>query len=85
MNIDPKDAERGLYPKFRVRVERADGRSGPGEKHHTCEYFVLDLDHDPHAYEAIRAYIASCRRQFPKLADDLVAKLMEKSFGGINK
>ena len=39
--------ERGLYEKF--AVERTDGKSKIGEKHEGCEYFVLDLTHDPHA------------------------------------
>jgi hypothetical protein len=74
-NIDPKDAARGLYQKF--TVIRNDGRSAPGEKHERCAYFVLDLDHDPFAYEAIRTYAQNCRKKYPALADDLVTKLIE--------
>ena len=48
------DKRRGLYEKFEVR--RTDGRDRPGEKHHGCRYFVLDLDHDPLAYPALVAY-----------------------------
>ncbi len=69
MNVDHRDATRGLYGKF--RVERVDGRSAPGEKHDGCDYFVLDLDHDPHSWPALKAYIESCREEFPVLADDL--------------
>lgn len=69
------DRNRGLYGKF--YVERTDGKSAPGEKHHECEYFVLDLHHDKHAVAAIRAYVLSCRKEFPALADDLIDKIAE--------
>lgn len=63
---------RGLYGKF--RVERTDGQSEPGEKHEGCEYFVLDLSHDPFAYQAIIAYSHRCCVEYPELASDLLAK-----------
>lgn len=63
-------AEPGLYGKF--RVERTDGKSAPGEKHDGCEYFVLDLTHDPFALPAIRAYAQACRVDHPDLSRDLV-------------
>ena len=72
-NVDHKDPPGGLYGKF--KVERADGRSAAGEKHDGCDYFVLDLDHDPHALPALRAYERSCRIAFPALARDLEIKL----------
>lgn len=74
------DPTRGLYGKF--YVERTDGRDLPGEKHHGCEYFILDLDHDKHAVAALRGYILSCRKEYPLLADDLSDKVaaMEKRF-----
>lgn len=62
----------GLYEKF--KVERTDGQSEPGEKHHGCEYFVLDLDHDPHAIPALKAYAESCLDDYPQLAHDLKMK-----------
>ncbi|WP_300009626.1 MazG-like family protein [uncultured Roseobacter sp.] len=67
----PDDEKRGLYSKF--KVERTDGRSAPGEKHHDCEYFVLDMDHDEHARAAIEAYVKSLEdaEQYPGLAADL--------------
>lgn len=68
------DAERGLYEKY--RVARTDGSSAPGQKHHGCEYFVLDLDHDPHALPALRAYAMSCAKSFPTLAADLSKKVL---------
>jgi hypothetical protein len=63
------DADRGLYKKF--DVQRTDGRDAPGEMHDGCRYFVLDLDHDPHARHALRAYAESCRDTEPALASDL--------------
>lgn len=71
------DKTRGLYSKFRVR--RADGTSEPGKKHYGCEYFVLDLDHDKHALAALAAYEASCREEFPLLAEDLRVLLNRKA------
>lgn len=60
---------RGLYAKF--RVERADGKSAPGQKHDGCRYFVLDLDHDPFSVAAVTAYADACRATHPGLARDL--------------
>jgi hypothetical protein len=59
------DRKRGFYNKF--HVHRVDG----SPKHEGCEYFVLDLDHDKHAYAALRAYADSCRAEYPLLAADL--------------
>lgn len=64
-----KDTERGVYLKY--HVERLDGRSDPGEKHENCFYFVLDVDHDPHALPALEAYADSCKKSNPKLSRDL--------------
>lgn len=60
----------GLYDKYEVR--RTDGKSAPGEKHHGCRHFVLDLAHDPFAVPAISAYRAACEDKHPKLAADLL-------------
>lgn len=67
------DPTRGLYRKF--WVERTDGQSEAGRKHDGCDYFVLDLTHDPHAQPALAAYIASCEAEYPLLAADLREKL----------
>ena len=66
------DKTKGLYGKF--IVQRADGSDQHGGKHHGCEYFVLDLSHDKHAYMALRAYANSCREEYPLLAADLLEK-----------
>lgn len=63
------DRSQGLYNKF--RVERTDGSSEPGGKHHECEYFVLDVTHDPFAKAALKAYQEACRDEYPLLARDL--------------
>ncbi len=70
-STDGADEERGLYNKY--HVERLNDPTG---KHKDCEYFILDLVHDKHAYAALRAYILSCRKEFPQLADDLSDKCM---------
>ncbi len=60
---------RGLYNKF--HVSRVDSRSEPGEKHHLCQCFVLDLDHDEYAIPALKAYAKACEEKYPLLAKDL--------------
>lgn len=72
-NLDDKDSNSGLYRKF--EVTRVDGSSAPGGRHHGCQYFVLDVTHDPHAVPALRAYIASCAGEYPLLAEDLTSLL----------
>lgn len=62
------DKDRGVYNKY--IVERVDGRHHKGEKHEGCKYFVLDLDHDPHAKAAMLAYADSCQAEYPLLAHD---------------
>lgn len=59
----------GIYGKF--TVTRNDGKSAPGEKHERCEYFVLDISHDPFAIPALKAYADACRESYPALARDL--------------
>lgn len=72
------DKTRGLYNKFQIR--RIDGSSDPGGKHDGCDYFVLDLTHDPHAKAALLAYAKSCKSDYPLLAHDLRVKaLLEPS------
>lgn len=61
------DEKRGLYRKYDVK--RTDGSSGPGGKHEHCAYFVLDLEHDPFAIPALRAYAEAARDT--GLADDV--------------
>lgn len=73
------DKLRGIYNKF--SVERTDGSDQRGGKHEGCEYFVLDLDHDPHAMAAIKAYADSCRVDYPMLADDLMDLARTSDFG----
>lgn len=74
------DRTRGIYHKF--VVSRTDGTSAPGGKHDGCFYFVLDLNHDPHARAALAAYMKSCEAEYPLLAADLRAQLYTCAFGG---
>lgn len=67
------DKNRGLYGKY--SVQRTDGQDQPNCKHHLCSLFVLDVTHDKHAIPAIRAYIDSCRKEYPELAIDLMQLL----------
>lgn len=59
----------GVYQKF--IVERVDGSTQPGGKHEHCKFYVLDLDHDVHALNALSAYADSCELEYPTLAKDL--------------
>ena len=68
--------QEGLKRKY--KVERLDGKDALGEKHHGCQYFVLDLDHDPHAIPALRAYAKSCQESHPQLSHDLRVFLGDK-------
>lgn len=61
--------ERGFFRKY--AISRTDGSSAPGGKHENCTYFVLDLNHDPHAIPALRAYAKSCKKTHPQLSLDL--------------
>lgn len=69
------DHARGLYAKFNVM--RTDGSSNPGGRHDGCQYFVLDLDHDPHARTALAAYaVAAQAAGYEQLAADLRTKYL---------
>lgn len=67
-----QEEQQGLYRKFEVR--RVDGSDKPGGKHDGCAYFVLDIDHDPHAPAALSAYAAACEASHRQLAADLRQK-----------
>lgn len=60
---------RGLYGKF--QMQRVDSRDASGEKHDGCEFFVLDLTHDPYAIPVVEAYADACEEAYPVLAADL--------------
>jgi len=64
---------RGLYHKF--NISRTDGSSVPGAKHADCDYFVLDITHDPFAIPALKAYADACQENYPALALDLYTKV----------
>ncbi len=78
------DKTRGLYDKF--TVTRTDGQSEPGQKHDGCQYFVLDVTHDPFADETLQTYANVCRREYPLLAKDIttmrLAAGLERSRAG---
>ena len=65
----------GIYNKF--IVTRTDGKSEAGQKHDGCDYFVLDMTHDPHAIAALAAYADSCEAEYPQLARDLRFKVVD--------
>lgn len=63
------DTQRGLYGKYRVTRVNEDGTPKPG--HENRSYFVLDVEHDPHASAALEAYAKSCAVNYPALSNDL--------------
>lgn len=63
------DKDQGIYEKF--TVIRNDGKSEPGQKHFGCQYFVLDITHDPFAKAALLAYADACEDEYPLLAQDI--------------
>lgn len=67
-----QDMARGLYRKFDVRRVDADAQA----RHGDCDYFVLDIDHDPLALVALTAYADAARAAgYVTLSDDLLAKI----------
>lgn len=63
-----------IYRKF--NVSRTDGRDKRGGKHDSCDYFVLDVTHDPHALPALQAYADACEETHPLLAEDIRERLI---------
>lgn len=62
--------ELGLYRKF--LVNRTDEKDKPGEKHHGCEYLVLDLTHDGSALQTALKYADVVEKDgYKRLAEDL--------------
>jgi len=64
--------EQGLFRKYDVR--RTDGSDAPGGKHHGCDYFVLDVSHDPAAPAALAAYAGAIKATHPQLAADMAQR-----------
>lgn len=55
-----------------VGVKRTDGKSRRGQKHHRCNYFLLDLDHaSGREKAALDAYADACEAEYPLLAEDI--------------
>lgn len=75
--------EQGLFRKFDVR--RVDGSDAPGGKHHGCEYFVLDLNHDTHAPAALRAYAQACNKTHPQLSAELLGRFGPQPAVAVNQ
>ncbi|WP_202844731.1 hypothetical protein [Luteimonas saliphila] len=80
---DKPNTEQGLYRKF--DVIRTDGSDQPGGKHEGCEYFVLDVTHDPHARAAIIGYARSLRDAgtHPELLQDIVDRWVSIDIAGL--
>jgi hypothetical protein len=64
------DAQGGLHAKFHVERLTPSSR---GIAHDDCQYFVLDVTHDPLAAPALLAYAEHCESGYPQLAADLRA------------
>lgn len=74
-------ADGPIFGKFIVR--RTDGTDAVGLKHDGCDYFVLDLDHDPAAKPAVLAYANAVEATHPVLAADIRGRwaLHDAGFG----
>ncbi len=70
---DDPDKDRGVYEKFTIK--RTDGSSEKDGKHHECNYFVLDLSHDPFCRPALKSYAMACKGEYPDLAHDIMEAL----------
>lgn len=70
-------ADGPIYGKYDVmRVD--DAETDPESKHYLgCAYFVLDLDHDPYAAEALYAYARACKDTHPILSEELMTRALE--------
>lgn len=73
--MDRTDEDRVTGLRRKYQVLRHDGRDGAGQKHEGCEYFVLDLTHDPAARVAAMAYARSVGAEQPQLLMDLVSQV----------
>lgn len=62
----------GVYRKYLVKRLR-----DREKKHAHCEFFVLDLMHDPFAIPALTEYADACEATHPELAADLRGKVAE--------
>lgn len=60
------DVDKGMFNKYEVK--RIDGKSD----RENCQYFVLDLCHDPYAKPALQAYIDALPQEFELLKNDLI-------------
>lgn len=65
----PSKPNPGIYRKYLVKRLR-----DREHKHRRCEFFVLDLMHDPFAAPALEAYAAACEKTHAPLATDLRIK-----------
>lgn len=63
MTMSKDDTQRGLYAKYTV-IKNSDPNS-------EFSAFVLNLDTDPYAVDALRAYAKACADKYPILASDL--------------
>lgn len=66
----------GIYNKF--NVTRNDNKDAPGGSHENCQYFVLDITHDPHAAPALLAYADSCEADGYEILAKELRKLLKK-------
>lgn len=79
-NFPPRDTsktaeQQGLFDKY--RVSRTDGKDYRGSKHHGCDYFVIDMDHDPAAGPALITYAAAVVKTHPVLASELIKRFAD--------
>lgn len=75
MEQKQSDEPDGLYEKY--YVARKDNRDLPGGDKANAQYFVLDYANDPHAKTALKRYAQACALDNPKLALEIIQRLMQ--------
>lgn len=68
-DVEKSDEQQGVYSKY--TVTRNNDTVG---KHKDCEYFVLDINHDPYAKHALVSYAAACAATHPELSKDMIQR-----------
>lgn len=63
-----------IYRKF--NVTRVDPEAQA--RHEDCFSWVLDVDHDPYALAALRAYATACQEEDPELARELITMVNDR-------
>ncbi len=62
----------------KYQVTRTWNHTDPTKQEEECEYFVLDVTHDPNSKAALVAYVDSCCKTHPQLAESIITRWLYK-------